>query len=55
MGGEKGEREGRRRKGAESKWGDGESGCLITVCYKSQMYCTIAVLFPRRDPVNAAK
>ena len=53
-------REVRREKGMEgggeeSKWGDGESGCLITVGYKSQMYCTIAVLFPRRDPVNAAK
>lgn len=59
MGGEKG-RGGRRGREEMGRWKkvverERESGCLITVGYQSLMYCTIAVLFPRRDTENAAK
>lgn len=50
MGGVKGE-----KKRRESKWGDGESGCLITVWLHSPWCIVAELLFPRRDPVNAAK
>ena len=55
MGGEKGRDEKERRGNGAMEGAGGESGCLITVGYKSLMYCTIAVLFPRQDPGHAAK
>lgn len=53
VGGMKVEHEERRVNGAMEE-GRG-SRCLITVSYNSQKYFAIAVLFPRQDPVNAAK
>lgn len=41
--------------GGENGVRERESGCLVTVGYKSHTYFTVGMLFPRWALVNAAK